>query len=102
MASVFLVIVSGPVGLAAGKAITPAQSEFFEKRVRPLLISRCFQCHSGKSKVLKGGLRLDSSQAVLTGGDSGTSVVPGDPDKSLLIRSIRYQAYEMPPSGKLK
>ena len=102
MASVFLVMVSGPVGLAAGKAITPAQSEFFEKRVRPLLISRCFQCHSGKSKVLKGGLRLDSSQAVLTGGDSGTSVVPGDPDKSLLIRSIRYQAYEMPPSGKLK
>ena len=102
MATVFLAIASGPIADAAGKAITPAQSEFFEKRVRPLLVSRCFQCHSGKSKVLKGGLRLDSSQAVLAGGDSGTSVVPGDPDKSLLIQSIRYQAYEMPPSGKLK
>ena len=87
-----------PVG-AADKALTPQQVEFFEKRVRPLLISRCFQCHSGKSKVLKGGLRLDSHQAVIKGGDTGTAVVPGEPDKSLLVRSIRYQAYEMPPTG---
>ncbi len=87
---------------AAEKTLTPQQVEFFEKRVRPLLISRCFQCHSGKSKVLKGGLRLDSHQAVLKGGDTGVAVVPGEPDKSLLVRSIRYQAYEMPPTGKMK
>ncbi len=87
---------------AADKPITRTQLEFFEKRVRPLLASRCFKCHSGQSKVIQGGLRLDSHQALRTGGDSGKSVVPGDPDKSLLIRSIRYQAYEMPPTGKLK
>ena len=96
-----LTLALAPVG-AADKALTPQQVEFFEKRVRPLLISRCFQCHSGKSKVLKGGLRLDSHQAVIKGGDTGTAVVPGEPDKSLLVRSIRYQAYEMPPTGKLK
>ena len=87
---------------AADKAITPVQLEFFEKRVRPLLVSRCFKCHSGKSKVIEGGLRLDSGKGVLTGGDSGQVVVPGEPDKSLLVRSIRYQALEMPPTGKLK
>ena len=93
---------TGSVVDAADKTLTPQQVEFFEKRVRPLLIIRCFQCHSGKSKVLKGGLRLDSHQAVLKGGDTGVAVVPGEPDKSLLVRSIRYQAYEMPPTGKMK
>ena len=100
--AVFAVPMTAVSSAAADKALTPQQVEFFEKRVRPLLISRCFQCHSGKSKVLKGGLRLDSHQAVLKGGDTGTAVVPGEPDKSLLVRSIRYQAYEMPPTGKLK
>ena len=100
--AVFAVPMASVSSAAADKALTPQQVEFFEKRVRPLLISRCFQCHSGKSKGLKGGLRLDSHRAVLKGGDTGTAVVPGEPDKSLLVRSIRYQAYEMPPTGKLK
>jgi hypothetical protein len=99
---VILLLATAAAATAADKAITPVQLEFFEKRVRPLLVGRCFKCHSGKSKVLEGGLRLDSRKGVLTGGDSGAAVVPGDPDKSLMVRSIRYQAFEMPPTGKLK
>jgi cytochrome c553 len=77
------------------------QIEFFETKIRPLLATRCYQCHSGKSKSLKAGLRLDNREAIHTGGDSGTSVVNGKPDESLLIQSVRYESYEMPPDGKL-
>ena len=81
---------------------TASQIEFFERSVRPLLAARCYKCHSGKAKSLKGGLRLDSRAALLTGGDSGPAISPGKPDASLLIKAIRYQTSEMPPTGKLK
>ena len=56
---------------------TPQQSEFFELRIRPLLAERCYECHSNAAKELMGGLRLDSREAILAGGDSGAEVVEG-------------------------
>ena len=75
--------------------------EFFEKRIRPVLIQHCYKCHSKQTKSPKGGLRLDLRSTSRKGGDSGAAVVPGKPDKSLLIKAVRYQDLEMPPKGKL-
>lgn len=77
--------------------------DFFEKRIRPLLAERCFECHSTTAKKVKGGLRLDSREDWTTGGDSGPALVPGDLDKSLLIKAVRYtdQDLKMPPKQKL-
>src|SRR5437764_12072874 len=63
--------------------IDPAQAEFFEKKVRPLLLDNCQSCH-GPDKQ-KAGLRLDSREALISGGESGAVVLPGIPDKSRLI-----------------
>lgn len=76
------------------------QVQFFEKQVRPLLIEHCYECHAGEEH--KGGLRLDSRQAMLQGGDSGAAIVPGEADASLLIDAVRYgDVYQMPPEGRL-
>ncbi|MBI3857748.1 MAG: DUF1549 domain-containing protein, partial [Planctomycetes bacterium] len=79
------------------------QIEFFEKKIRPLLVERCYKCHSIGAEAAKGGLLLDSREGLLKGGDSGPSVVPGDPGKSPLIRAVRYVDAElqMPPKGRL-
>ena len=63
-----------------------ASAEFFEARVRPLLVAQCYECHADKAN---GGLRVDSRQALLTGGESGPAIVPGDPDQSLLIQAVK-------------
>ena len=82
---------------------TPAQIEFFEKSVRPVLVDHCYKCHSDGAAKLKGGLKLDSLAAILAGGDTGPSIVAGDPNHSLLITAVRYndKDLEMPPKGKL-
>jgi hypothetical protein len=76
---------------------------FFEKTIRPLLINRCYECHSAESGKSKGGLLLDSRDAVLKGGDSGPALIAGNPDKSRLIESVRYhnQDLQMPPKGAM-
>src|SRR5215210_8332538 len=68
-------------------AATSAQLEFFEAKIRPLLVNSCFDCHTADEK---GGLRLDSRQAVLKGGESGPAIVPGNPDASLLMKAVRH------------
>src|SRR5438067_4538193 len=78
-----------PAVRAADKP-TPEGVEFFEKRVRPVLVKHCYACHSADAKKVKGELRLDTREGVLKGGSSGPAVVPGDPDKSLLIRAVRH------------
>ena len=88
LASAFLAATSVT---AAETAPRPADVEFFEKKVRPLLVERCYGCHSAQAKKQKGGLLLDSRAALLKGGDSGPAVVPGKPDKSLLIQAVRYE-----------
>ncbi|MEX0711349.1 MAG: DUF1553 domain-containing protein [Pirellulales bacterium] len=78
----------------------PALAAFFEKKVRPLLSANCFECHGPDQQ--KGGLRLDSHESLLAGGDSGPAIEPGKPDESLLVDAVRYgQVYQMPPTGKL-
>lgn len=72
---------------------------FFESKVRPLLAEKCWGCHAGEKQ--KGDLRLDSLDAMLTGGESGPAVVAGDVDDSLIIQAIRYESFEMPPTGPL-
>jgi len=78
----------------------PGDVEFFEKQVRPVLVNRCFQCH-GDATDAKGGLRLTSREAVLTGGAGGPAAVPGKPSKSQLIEAVSYNGLEMPPDKKL-
>src|SRR5688572_22596233 len=77
--------------------------EFFEKKIRPLLAERCYECHSEAKKV-KAGLRLDTPEGWLTGGDSGPALIPGNVDASRIIRAIRYVDLEleaMPPKSAL-
>ncbi|HVW38460.1 MAG TPA: DUF1549 domain-containing protein, partial [Pirellulales bacterium] len=88
---------------AAAAEPAPGEIEFFEKRVRPILVEHCYACHGGGEKKTKGGLRLDARQGWQLGGDSGPSIVPGKPDESLLIQAVRYDdaGLQMPPEGKL-
>lgn len=75
-------------------------SEFFERHVRPLLLSHCIDCHGPETQ--EAGLRLDSRQALLAGGDLGPAIVPGKPDQSLLIRAVRQTGdLKMPPDARL-
>ncbi len=80
---------------------SPESLEFFEKRVRPVLVEHCVKCHGEKQQ--KGGLRLDSRTAMLQGGDTGPAIVLQDVEKSVLIEAISYDpdGYKMPPTGKL-
>ncbi len=75
--------------------------EFFEKRIRPLFAEHCHGCHGAEKQ--KSGLRLDLRESVLRGGDRGLVVAPGEPDRSLLLRAVRYldPKLAMPPGGKL-
>ena len=75
--------------------------EFFEKRIRPVLIRHCYECHSAASSELKGELRLDSRDLTHKGGKSGPAIVPGNTEKSLLLGAIRHESFEMPPGNKL-
>ena len=64
--------------------------EFFEAKIRPILVEHCYECHSASAKKIRGGLLLDSRPGWKKGGDSGPAVVPGHPEKSLLIKAIRH------------
>jgi Protein of unknown function (DUF1553)/Protein of unknown function (DUF1549)/Planctomycete cytochrome C len=77
------------------------QMDFFEKKIRPVLVEHCYKCHSAAAKKPKGGLLLDTRDAARKGGDTGPAVVPGEPDKSLLLKGLKYDELEMPPAGKL-
>ncbi len=86
---------------AAPPAASPAALAFFETKVRPVLAENCFKCHGPQKH--QGGLRLDSRAALLAGGDQGPAVVPGEPERSLLIKAVRHQDddLKMPPTKKL-
>jgi cytochrome c553 len=91
------------VCIADDKGASAADVEFFEKKIRPLLVNRCFECHSDQGKGVKGGLHLDSRLGILTGGDSGPAVVAEKPAESLLVEAVNYKqdSAQMPPRGKL-
>src|SRR5436190_17517034 len=78
-----------------------ASADVFEAKVRPILAANCYDCHTDGRM---GGLRLDSRDAMLKGGQSGPAIVPGDPDKSLLVQAVRQtsETLKMPKGGRLK
>src|SRR5215475_10349347 len=82
---------------------TSEQLEFFEKQVRPVLAEKCYKCHSAQSEKLKGGLRLDSREGLLKGGDGGPIINLTAPEQSRLVEAIHYQNpdLQMPPKGRL-
>jgi hypothetical protein len=85
---------------ASATAAEPIDNEYFEKKVRPILVANCVNCHGEKKQ--KGGLRLDSKTTFAKGGDNGPAVVPGNPAKSRLVQAVRYDDEpKMPPKGKL-
>ncbi|HND53919.1 MAG TPA: PSD1 and planctomycete cytochrome C domain-containing protein, partial [Pirellulaceae bacterium] len=77
--------------------------DFYEKKVRPLLVERCYKCHSATSSKLHAGLRVDRRGGLLAGGDSGPAIKPGDAASSLLFKAVSYTGgvSEMPPDAKL-
>src|SRR5205823_3894715 len=77
----------------------PQSAEFFESRVRPILAANCYDCHTDERMA---GLRVDSRDGLLKGGRSGPAIVPGDPERSLLIQAVRQTgALKMPKGGQL-
>ncbi|MBI5799512.1 MAG: PSD1 domain-containing protein [Verrucomicrobia bacterium] len=99
-----LCAVAGLAGLGAQGAELPReQLDFFEKKIRPVLAERCYECHSAAAKKSKGGLTLDTRDGLLKGGDAGPVLVPGDPEKSKLIEAVRYKNrdLQMPPKSPL-
>jgi hypothetical protein len=97
-AALFVALVACTSALRAEDGV-----EFFEKRVRPVLVEHCYECHSAQSKKLGGGLLLDCRAGLLKGGDTGPAIVPGNASTSLLVAAVRYtdQSLQMPPKGKL-
>ena len=83
--------------------VSPDESEFFEKKIRPVLVEHCYECHASTADQLEAELRLDSRDGLLKGGNSGAAIALDKPGESLLLRAISYEDedLEMPPEGKL-
>jgi hypothetical protein len=81
--------------------MTPDQRAFFESKIRPVLVKQCYECHSQAAKKLGGKLLLDAPSEMIAGGESGPSLVPGNPDESLIVQAVRYDGIEMPPKKRL-
>ena len=93
----------GTMGGHAAEALTPKDLEFFEKKIRPVLATNCYACHSAEAKTRMGGLSLDTRDGIRTGGQRGHAVVPKDVEASLIVAVLRYDgALKMPPTGKLE
>src|SRR5262245_51257267 len=85
----------------SAEELSKEQVEFFEKKIRPVLVEHCYECHSTQAEKLKGKLLLDAREAARKGGETGPGAVPGTPDASLVVQALRYENFEMPPKGKL-
>lgn len=92
------------LSLTSGALVTGSEIDFFESKIRPVLVANCYECHSvdaANRGKLKGGLLLDSKDGIRAGGDTGPAVVPGQVSGSLLLKALRQEDLEMPPKGKL-
>src|SRR5438067_6551043 len=96
-------LLAAPLLFASPASADEAGVDFFERKIRPVLVEHCYPCHSETAKKQRGGLLLDSRAGLRTGGDSGPAIMPGRPDRSLLIKAVRYtdEHLRMPPKGKL-
>lgn len=91
-----------PCSGGQSKSTASTNIDFFEKKIRPVLVENCYRCHSSEAKKARAGLLVDTRDGLLKGGDSGPAILPGDPQKSLLMRALRHEGeYQMPPSKKL-
>ncbi len=101
IAALILSLVSASRLCAADKPLPDdAGIDFFEKRIRPVLVEHCYECHA-EGRKRQGGLLLDTRAGIRRGGDSGEAVVPGKPEDSLLLAALRHESVEMPPQGQL-
>ena len=103
-ATCFLAMCGRSTAADPAAKLKPADLQFFENKIRPVLVAQCYKCHSAKAqqnKKLEGKLLLDTREGIRKGGESGPSVVPGNVKESLLIEAIRYESVEMPPKSKL-
>ncbi|MFO1022201.1 MAG: DUF1549 domain-containing protein [Planctomycetales bacterium] len=95
-----VVCLSAAGGGAFGEDPNTEKLHFFETKVRPLLANKCFRCHGAQKQ--HSGLRLDSREAILKGGEQGAAAVAGDPGASLLLKAVKHEdGLEMPPEEKL-
>ena len=102
-AVVFLAVSCLATAFSAGAEDTAEGLAFFEKKIRPVLVNNCYKCHSANAKKLKAGLYLDRKAGWQQGGESGPTLIPGNPGKSLLLTAIMYKDNDlrMPPDKKL-
>ena len=100
--AILLLLISSGVLAADEGAPRPEDIEHFEAKIRPLLVERCYSCHSSKAKTIHGGFRIDSAEAMAKGGDSGLVIDANHLKQSLLLDVVRYDGdIQMPPKGKL-
>ncbi len=99
LAGSFFLFFAAQNAVAQSQPISPRELAFFESKVRPILVENCYACHSVEADAAEGGLRLDSAVAMRSGGKSGPVIVRGNPERSLLMLSVRHQkpAIAMPP-----
>src|SRR4051794_5497230 len=90
---VWISLLGGLVILTASRAPAedPRGVAFFESKIRPVLVTNCYECHSHSASKVRGGLLLDTRDGLLGGGDTGPAIVPGDPGKSLLLKAIQHK-----------
>ena len=100
---IFLMSIAATALRAQGPQPDGTGAEFFEKKIRPVFVTRCYACHSSTASKIQGGLQLDSREFLRKGGNSGSPITPGDPDSSLLIKALRYRDpnLKMPPGKAL-
>jgi len=88
------------MALVSAAAAADDGARFFREQVRPILREACFECHSHQAERIRGGLVLDSRTGVMAGGDGGAVVVPGDPDRSRLVESVRHESSDLQMPSK--
>lgn len=107
LASILLVMLVSSLVINPSRSDEPepggltSPQDFFETKIRPVLVKHCYQCHATDSDEVGGNLLIDHRAGMLTGGLSGPALVPGDPDNSLIIQALRYDGIEMPPDEPL-
>jgi len=97
----FPAVASAVAPRAVPKRLPKEQVDFFEQKIRPVLVHSCYECHAGDAAKAKGHFVLDNRDGIRKGGESGAAILPGNPDHSPLIEALRYEQLEMPPKGKL-
>jgi hypothetical protein len=81
--------------------LSPEAVQFFESKIRPVLVEHCYRCHSVDGQSVRGGLSVDHRDALLAGGQSGAAIVPGNLEESMLWNAINHRDFRMPPKSKL-